>query len=167
MTRSYRFKSFCPSITRVFVVVGRLAQWLLRWAEVGYNKLRGVVRGFAPTVIGARAFMIGLNLFVSTLMASNLAFVVSFFLILGAVAYFTLLERKLLGYFQLRMGPNKVGFKGLGQPIADAMKLFLKEFMIPDITNRLIFVMGPCLMFIICVGIWVFYPVRFISVHYF
>lgn len=103
--------------------------------------------------VGGSAFMIILNLFVRTFMGINVAFIIRFFFIMGAVAYFTLLERKLLGHFQLRMGPNKVGFMGLGQPIADAIKLFLKEFTVPDITNRLLFVIGPCLILTICLGI--------------
>lgn len=85
---------------------------------------------------------------------------------MGAVAFFTLLERKYLGYFQLRVGPNKVGFKGVPQPIADAIKLFLKEFLIPDISNKFIFVLGPCLMLILCVRVWVLYPVQFSRVYY-
>lgn len=80
-------------------------------------------------------------------------FIVSFLVIMGAVAFFTLLERKYLGYFQLRVGPNKVGLKGVPQPIADAIKLFLKEFLIPDISNKFIFVLGPCLILVLCVRI--------------
>lgn len=141
--------------------------WVGRWLRVVYSKLGSLVWGIMPIAVGGSAFIIGLNVFVRTIIARNVAFVVRFFLIIGAVAYFTLLERKLLGHFQLRVGPNKVGFIGLGQPIADAIKLFLKEFVVPDITNRLLFVMGPCLMLTICLGIWVLYPVRFMTVHYF
>lgn len=149
-----------------------MVNWLIKLVksleEVVRNKLESVLGGLiVPIAIVGSAFMISLNVFVSTIMASNVAFVIRFFLIMGAVAFFTLLERKLLGYFQLRIGPNKVGFKGLGQRIADAMKLFLKEFRVPDMTNRLLFIIGPCLILTICLGIWVLYPVRFITVHYF
>lgn len=111
--------------------------------------------------------MIGLNLFVNTVLVIDLVSVINYALILGGVAYYTLLERKLLAAFQLRVGPNKVGFLGLGQPIADAIKLFLKEFVVPNITNRLLFVMAPCLMFIICVAVWVIYPVKYPRLYFF
>ena len=127
----------------------KLNDELNRWEK----RLYSFGAAIFPMAIRFRAFMITLNLFVNTIIARNLAFIVRFFFVMGAVAYFTLLERKLLGYFQLRVGPNKVGIKGLGQPIADAMKLFLKEFMVPDMVNRLLFVMGPCLIFTICVGV--------------
>jgi len=53
--------------------------------------------------------------------------IISYALALIAIAFYTLLERKLLGYYQLRKGPNKIIFIGLPQPFADAIKLFLKE----------------------------------------
>jgi NADH-ubiquinone oxidoreductase chain 1 len=62
-----------------------------------------------------------------------LIFLLNFFLIivfvLIGVAFFTLIERKILGYIHLRIGPNKVGFMGIFQPFRDAIKLFRKEFM--------------------------------------
>lgn len=65
--------------------------------------------------------------------------------LLGAVAYLTLAERKVIGYMQGRIGPNRVGPRGLGQPIADGLKLLMKEMIFPSSANRFLFILGPVL----------------------
>lgn len=65
---------------------------------------------------------------------------------LGLAAYMILLERKLLGRFQVRYGPNRVGFFGLLQPLADGLKMLLKEDVIPDGVDRRIFLVAPAVV---------------------
>ena len=60
-----------------------------------------------------------------------------------SVAYLTYAERKVIGYIQTRIGPNRVGFRGLLQPIADVLKLLLKEFIIPTKASRFLFLVAP------------------------
>ena len=83
---------------------------------------------------------------------------ITFVLILLAIAFFTLLERKILGYIQVRKGPNKVGIMGLPQPFADALKLFAKEQAHPSITNYTPFYFAPILSLVLALLLWALYP---------
>ena len=77
----------------------------------------------------------------------SLSFVALILPLLLAVAYFTLYERQLLAALQRRQGPNIIGFYGLLQPIADGLKLLLKESIIPKSSNGMIFVLAPIFTF--------------------
>jgi len=67
--------------------------------------------------------------------------------LLLAVAYFTLYERQILGALQRRQGPNVVGYFGLFQPLADGLKLFLKESILPKSANSYLFILSPIFTF--------------------
>jgi NADH-quinone oxidoreductase subunit H len=78
--------------------------------------------------------------------------------LLLAVAYLTYAERKVLAMAQLRKGPNVVGPFGLLQPIADGLKLLMKETVIPSGANRLVFVAAPILTFVLALVAWAVIP---------
>ena len=78
-------------------------------------------------------------------------------LMLG-VAYLTLAERKVIGFMQVRIGPNRVGYKGLLQPIADAVKLLMKEIIIPSGASKGLFILGPILMIAPAMAAWAVIP---------
>lgn len=78
--------------------------------------------------------------------------------LLIAVAYFTIAERKIMGGIQRRKGPNVIGFLGLLQPLADGLKLFAKETILPSNSNLVIFIFAPILTFILSLIGWSVIP---------
>jgi NADH-quinone oxidoreductase subunit H len=78
--------------------------------------------------------------------------------IMGGVAYLTLAERKILGFMQVRPGPNRVGWWGLLQPVADGLKLLCKEVIIPSGSNKFLFLAAPVLALAPALAAWAVVP---------
>ena len=75
-----------------------------------------------------------------------------------AVAYYTYFERKVIGYMQVRLGPNTIGPYGLFQPFADVFKLLLKEIILPANANKLLFLMAPVMALVAAFATWAVVP---------
>lgn len=86
--------------------------------------------------------------------------------ILVRVTFLTLLEQKVLRYVQIRKGPNKVGFLGIFQPFCDAIKLFLKEFILPIYSNYIFFYFSPIFSLILSLLIWCIFPFFFNCINF-
>lgn len=87
-----------------------------------------------------------------------LTWLVQCLLILLSVAFFTLFERKVIGLFHLRLGPNKVSFAGLVQPLLDGLKLFTKQSLTPHRANKLVYHLAPQIGLFLAFFVWLTLP---------
>ena len=91
--------------------------------------------------------------------ATSLVFIIAIVVpLMLSVAYLTLWERKLIGWMQIRIGPNRVGPLGLLQPVADGIKLLFKEVILPANANKFLFILAPIAMLIPAMAAWAVIP---------
>lgn len=110
------------------------------------------------TVFSSASFYDSFSIFFYVL--CDILFIVG---ILVSVAYYTLLERKVMSSVQRRVGPNVVGFYGIVQPLADGLKLLNKEVIVPQRASSVLFLIAPLLAFSLAFVMWAFLPFSFSS----
>ena len=110
-------------------------------------------------VLGMWEFVLGpLAPMTQFLIIKSMWIVIVMISVILTVAFTTYFERKVIGYMQGRVGPNRVGPLGLGQPFADVIKLLIKEVIIPEKSNRFLFVIAPLLTLVPALAAWAVIP---------
>ncbi len=110
------------------------------------------------SLIDSLVALIGLPEIVHYVVLTSIKIMLVLLPLIIAVAYFTYAERKIIGYIQNRLGPNRVGWYGLLQPFADTFKMLLKEIVVPSNANPFLFYLAPLLSLTVALAVWAVVP---------
>ncbi|MBF0272781.1 MAG: NADH-quinone oxidoreductase subunit NuoH [Magnetococcales bacterium] len=113
------------------------------------NPILGTIHGYGVGLLGATLW---------TVVWTVIKIVILLAPVLFMVTYITLAERKIIGFMQVRYGPNRVGFWGILQPLADAAKLLFKELLLPEKADKVIFLLAPALTLVPALIAWAVIP---------